>query len=168
MWPLLGLLLLRFKFQSLITINCLWDGIAQLMCYKYITSKTSVSQQVLVPQFPPGKPPVISIFLRDCSLVSFHAATTTTSTCSLPQPWYPHSQWSNRPTLGQMIDDLQWNLIHFMLAWLINSVQLYISMILNPRHQRQIELKLMHDAGMRREYEKAAKLLQNLMNYKRR
>ncbi|XP_077783785.1 uncharacterized protein LOC144327546 [Podarcis muralis] len=35
------------------------------------------------------------------------------------------------------------------------------------RHQRQIELKLMHDAGMRREYEKAAKLLQNLMNYKR-
>lgn len=38
----------------------------------------------------------------------------------------------------------------------------------NPRHQRQIELKLMHDAGMRREYEKAAKLLETLMNYKRR
>ncbi|KAH0621009.1 hypothetical protein JD844_021994 [Phrynosoma platyrhinos] len=35
------------------------------------------------------------------------------------------------------------------------------------RNQRQIELKLMHDAGMRREYEKAAKLLQTLMNYKR-
>ncbi|KAM6466672.1 uncharacterized protein PHA67_012422 [Liasis olivaceus] len=35
------------------------------------------------------------------------------------------------------------------------------------RHERQIELKLMHDAGMRREYEKAAKLLQTLMNYKR-
>ncbi|KAM3850933.1 cadherin-related family member 5 [Vipera latastei] len=35
------------------------------------------------------------------------------------------------------------------------------------RHQRQIELKLMHDAGMRREYEKAAKLLETLMNYKR-
>ncbi|KAG8125656.1 hypothetical protein E2320_021008, partial [Naja naja] len=33
--------------------------------------------------------------------------------------------------------------------------------------KRQIELKLMHDAGMRREYEKAAKLLEALMNYKR-
>ncbi|KAJ7344319.1 hypothetical protein JRQ81_000269 [Phrynocephalus forsythii] len=35
------------------------------------------------------------------------------------------------------------------------------------RNKRQVELKLMHDAGMRREYEKAAKLLQTLMNYKR-
>ncbi|KAJ6665013.1 hypothetical protein lerEdw1_005244 [Lerista edwardsae] len=35
------------------------------------------------------------------------------------------------------------------------------------RHQRQVELKLMHDAGMTREYEKTVKLLEEMLNYKR-